>query len=217
MYQDFKDRETKAEEMRKTGTTTIGVICDNAVVLGADKKATMGYMVASKDVKKILPLDDHIALTIAGLVGDAQALERYIKAEIKLYSLKEERKISVNSAANLIANILYSRRFYPYIVQLVVGGYDKEPKLYSFDPSGSLSEEKEYFSTGSGSPYALGVLEDKYKKGMSVEDAKVMVARAIRSARERDIASGGKGIDIVVIDSKGMHEIEPEEVEKLLN
>jgi proteasome beta subunit len=153
-------------------------------------------------------------MTTAGLVGDAQALERIIKAELKLYKLQEERKASVKAAANLIANILYSRRFYPYYVQLLIGGYDTKPRLFSFDASGALQEEDEYFSTGSGSPIALGVLEDKYKQGVSVEEAKKLIYKAIRSAIKRDIASGGSGIDIVVIDKNGYHEVSEKEMEK---
>jgi proteasome beta subunit len=203
-------------KLRKTGTTTVGVICNGAVVLGADQKATMGYLVASKDTKKIMQLQDHIGMTIAGMVGDALALERYIKAELNLYRLQEGRDITVGAAAYLIANILYARRYYPYIVQLVVGGYDTGPRLYSFDPSGAIQEEKEYFSTGSGSPVAFGVLEDKYKKGMTVEEATKIVAKAVRAATERDIASGGKGISLVVIDSKGYRDVPEEEVSRLL-
>jgi len=151
-------------EKLKSGTTTVGLICNGAVVLGAERKATMGYLVASKDTHKILPVDEHIAMTIAGLVGDAQALDRYIKAELKLYKLHEERRIPVKSASFLIANILYARRFYPYYVQLIVGGFDEGPRLFSLGADGSVIEEKEYFSSGSGSPMAFGVLEDRFKK-----------------------------------------------------
>jgi proteasome beta subunit len=203
-------------EKLKTGTTTIGLVCNGAVVLGAERKATMGYLVASKTTHKILPVDEHIVMTIAGLVGDAQALERYIKAELKLYRLNEERRISVKAASHLIANILYARRFYPYYVQLLIGGYDEGPHVYSLGADGSVLEEKEYFSTGSGSPMALGVLEDVFRKGMSVEDAKKLVARALNSAIKRDIASGGSGIDITVVDSKGVHELSDEETKKLI-
>ena len=105
------------ENLKKTGTTTIGLICNGATIIGADMKATMGYMVATKDAKKIAKLDEHIGMTIAGLEGDGQALERYIRAELMLYKLKEGKKISVKGAANLISNILYARRFYPYFVQ----------------------------------------------------------------------------------------------------
>jgi proteasome beta subunit len=207
--------EHKIEKL-KTGTTTVGLVCNGAVVLGAERKATMGYLVASKHTHKILPVDEHIAMTIAGLVGDAQALERYIKAELKLYKLHEERRISIKSAAYLIANILYARRFYPYYVQLLVGGYDEEPKVFSLGADGSVLEEKEYFSTGSGSPMALGVLEDCYKKNMTVEEAKRLVARSIFSATKRDIASGGSGIDITIVDSKGVHELNDDDVAKLI-
>jgi proteasome beta subunit len=200
----------------KTGTTTVGVIADGAVVLGAERKATMGYLVASKDTLKIKQLDKHIAMTIAGIVGDAQALDRYIKAEFKLYKLNEGERIPVGAAANLVANILYSRRFYPYIVQLVVGGYDDQPRLFSFDPSGGMQEEKEYFSTGSGSLTAFGVLEDSFSKNMPVDEAKKLVVRAVYAATKRDIASGGSGIDVAVIDSKGFHEIPEDEVKKLM-
>jgi len=205
------------EELKKlkTGTTTVGIVCDKAVVLGAEKKATMGYLVASKRAKKILKIDEHIGMSIAGIVGDAQALERYVKAELKLYRLQEESRIPVKSAATLIANILYSRRFYPYIVQLVVGGYDNEPRLFSLAPDGSVMEEKEYFSTGSGSPIAFGVLEDSFKKNMNIDDAKKLVIRALKSAIQRDIASGGAGIDVAIIDSRGFREISEDEVKKL--
>ncbi|HDD35780.1 MAG TPA: archaeal proteasome endopeptidase complex subunit beta [Candidatus Desulfofervidus auxilii] len=206
--------EFNERELRKTGTTTAGIICKDAVVLGAERKSTMGYLVASKKAKKILKVDDHIAMTTAGLVGDAQALERIIKAELKLYKLQEERKAPVKAAAHLIANILYSRRFFPYYVQLLIGGYDNKPRLFSFDASGALQEEDEYFSTGSGSPIALGVFEDKYKKNMSVEEGKKLVYSAIKSATKRDIASGGSGIDIVVIDKNGYHEVSEKEMEK---
>ncbi len=200
----------------KTGTTTVGLVCDKAVILGAERKATMGYLVASKYAKKILQIDEHIAMSIAGVVGDAQALDRYIKAELKLYKLQEGEKISVKAASNLMGNILYSRRFFPYIVQLVIGGYDDGPKLFSLAPDGSVMEEKEYFSSGSGSPMAFGVLEDGFKEGMDIESAKKLVARAIKAATKRDIASGGSGIDITIVDSRGVHEVPEDEVKKLV-
>jgi proteasome beta subunit len=201
----------------KTGTTTIGLLAKDAVILGAERKATMGYLIASKTTKKLLKIDEHIGMSIAGVVGDAQALDRYIRAELKLFRLHENRKPTVRAAASLMANILYGRRFYPYIVQLIVGGYDRNgPGLFSLEPDGSIIEEKEYFSSGSGSPMAFGVLEDGYKPGMPVEEAKRLVARAITAAVKRDIASGGSGIDITVIDSKGYHELSDEDVQRLL-
>ncbi len=199
----------------KTGTTTVALIAKDAVVLAADRKATMGYLVASKDAKKIIKLDEHIGMTIAGVVGDAQTLERYLKAELKLYKLHEDRRIAVKSAASLTANILYSRRFYPYFVQLIIAGYDTKPQIFTLAPDGSVIEEK-YYSSGSGSPMVFGVLEHDYTDGMEVEDAKKLAVQAVAAAVKRDIASGGSGIDLVVIDKKGVHEFTDAETNKLL-
>ncbi len=207
--------DDKPKQM-KTGTTTVGAIADGAVVLGADRKATMGYLVSSKRMPKILQIDSRMAITTAGMVGDAQAIVRYIKAELRLYSMNEGVKPTIKSAASLLSNILYSRRFYPYMVQLVVGGFDSKPRLYSLDAAGGLTDEKEYFSTGSGSVMAFGVLEDSFKPGMPVDDVKRLVARAVRAATKRDIASGGDGIDIVVITPGGYKTLSDEEVSKLL-
>lgn len=204
------------EKTVKTGTTTVGIVCDTGIIIGAEKKATMGYLVASKRAEKIRPLDDHIGMTIAGSVGDAQALERYIKAELKLYKLKEGKKITVKAASNLVSNLLYARRFYPYYVQLVVGGYDTKPRLYSLAPDGSVMKENKFYSSGSGSPMAFGVLENGYKDGMNIENGKRLVVNAIKSAVQRDIASGGDGIDLAVIDSRGFRRVPTQEVEKMI-
>lgn len=206
------------EEMKqlKTGTTTVGIICTDGTILGADRKATMGYLVASKDAQKILQVADHLGMTIAGLVGDAQALERYIKAELRLYELQEDRRISVAAASHLIANILYGRRFYPYYVQLLLGGHDGQPGLFSLGADGSVMQEKEFFSTGSGSPTALGVLEHSYRKGMPVAEGKALVAQSVWAATQRDIGSGGSGIDLVVIDHTGFRRLSDSDVQAMI-
>jgi proteasome beta subunit len=207
--------ERKIENL-KTGTTTVGIKGKDFVILAAERKATMGYLVASTHAKKIIELDDHVGMTIAGSVGDAQALERYIKAEMKLYELEEGRKIPIKAAANLVSNILYSRSYFPYYVQLLIGGHDTESRLFSFDPSGSVVEERDFFSTGSGSVMALGVLEDSFKRGVDLETSKKIAVRAVKAATERDIASGGSGIDLAIVTSKGFKRATDEEVKKLL-
>ncbi|MEM5871432.1 MAG: archaeal proteasome endopeptidase complex subunit beta [Candidatus Aenigmatarchaeota archaeon] len=205
----------KKIEKLETGTTTVGILGKDFVVLAAERKATMGYLVASKYTKKIMQLADYAAMTIAGSVGDAQALERFIKAEIKLYELEEDKKMPIKAIATLVSNILYARSFFPYYVQLLIGGYDDKPRLFSFDPSGSVVEERDYFSTGSGSVIALGVLEDKYKEGLDLENAKRLAVRSIKAAIERDIASGGSGIDLAVITEKGVTFSSDEEIKNL--
>lgn len=211
----LKEELSKSVEVRKTGTTTIGMVCKDGVVLAAETKSTLGYLVASKESEKILQLDDHIAMTIAGASGDAQALARYLKADFKLFSIENQRKVSVKGAATLLANILQGSKFYPYFVQLIIAGYDTTgPHIFDLDPLGSTEEEKKFFSTGSGSPIALGVLEDSYKEGLSIEEGTKLAIRAIKSAIERDIGSGGKALDIAVITKDGV-KITRQELEKL--
>jgi proteasome beta subunit len=199
----------------KTGTTTVGIVAREGVVLAAERKATMGYLVASENAQKIHAIADNMAVTIAGVVGDAQTLIRYIRAELKIYEMREEKKMSVEAASTLVANILYSRRFYPYIVQLVIGGFDKKSSLFTLSPDGSVMEEK-FFSTGSGSPVAFGVLENEFKENMELDKAKRLAVRSVRAATKRDIASGGSGIDAVVLTKSGMKKLSDEEVRKLL-
>ena len=202
-----------------TGTTTIGIVCRDGIVLAAERKATMGYLVAAKKDLKIVEIMPHIAMTQAGMVGDVQALARYLIAESKLYELRNRKRIPVKSAASLLANILYGGRwsYLPYQIQIILAGYDETgPNLFILHPDGSSLEEKEYFSTGSGSPIAFGVLETLFKDGLSIDECKKIAARAVRAAVERDIASGGRGIDIAIIDKDGFKLLKEADVEKIL-
>ena len=188
------------------GTTTVGIICKDGIVLAAEKKSTMGFLVASKESEKIINLSDYIVLTTAGSVGDALTLARWLKAEIKLFEISNGRKISVRAVANLLSNILQYYKFFPFFVQLILAGYDEYEnfKMFSFDAIGGMEEEKKFFATGSGSPIALGVLEAEYDENMNVEKGKELAIRAIKAAIERDIGSGGKGIDIAIITKEGI-------------
>jgi len=179
------------------GTTTVGLIAGDHVILAADKRATAGTLIASRRVKKIVKINEYSAMTISGLVADAQALADIIKEESRYYHLTTGKPLSVKGIATLLANILFSSKFFPYIVQLIVGGYDTQPRLYTLDLYGSITEEK-YTATGSGSPVAYGVLEDNYKDDLSVDEAVSIAVKAIRSAILRDSATG-EGVDIVII------------------
>ena len=192
-------------DVKKTGTTTLGIICKDAAVVAAEKKSTMGYLIASKESEKIIKIDDKIVMTTAGASGDAQTLARYLAAEVKLFEMQNQRKISVKSAATLLSNILQGSKYYPYYVQLILGGHDEEgPGIFDLDAIGGMEEEKKFFATGSGSPMALGVLEDGYREGMSAEEGAKLAVRAIKAAIERDIGSGGKAIDVAIINKDGI-------------
>ncbi|WFO75724.1 archaeal proteasome endopeptidase complex subunit beta [Desulfurococcaceae archaeon MEX13E-LK6-19] len=185
-----------------TKTTTVGIKLKDYVVLAADKRATAGVYIAHKKVEKIHMITDYMAMTISGLVADAQRLVDEARVTAKYYELSSNMKPSVKIIAVYLANILSSYlRLSPFIVQLVVGGFDTEPRLYYIDLFGSLSEE-DYIATGSGSPTAIGVLERNYSKDMSLEDAINLAKEAIKAAIGRDIFSG-EGIDVVVIGKEG--------------
>ncbi|GBF08755.1 proteasome subunit beta 2 [Aeropyrum pernix] len=192
------------ERVVRSGTTTVGLIASDHVILAADKRATAGFLIASRRVKKIVMLSNYVAMTVSGLVADAQILSDVLREEIRLYEMTNKVKPSVKSVATLLSNILFSSKFFPYIVQLIVGGYDTQPRLYTLDLFGSITEDK-YTATGSGSPIAYGVLEERYREDLSVEEAIKVATTAIRSAVLRDAASGD-GADVVVIGPQGYEE-----------
>ncbi len=207
---------TEITEHAKKGTTTLGIVCKDGVVLGSERRATMGTLIAHKSTKKLYKLDDNLGLTTAGLVGDLQTLARYIKAEVELYKLKRRAPMPVGSCATLLANILAGRRMFPYWVQLVVGGVDENgPSVYSLDMAGG-SIPDDYVTTGSGSPYVYGVLEDQFKKDMDLKEGVDLAIRALNAAIKRDAASGN-GMDIATITKKGFAMLDEKEVEKRMS
>jgi proteasome beta subunit len=203
------------DQQLKTGTTTIGIVNKEGVVLASEHRATMGNIIAHKEVRKVFKIDDNLGLTTAGLVGDAQLLARYMKAEVELYRLKRMAPMSVKSAATLLSNIV--RRgggsMGYYYVGLIVGGYDSEGgHVYSVDAAGgSISDE--YVSVGSGSLFAYGVLEDNFKKGLDMDDTVDLAIRSLNAAMKRDSASGD-GMALITISKDGFIELPDEEVRK---
>lgn len=203
------------QEIKTTGTTTLGLTCRDCVVLAAESKSTMGWLVSSKTAQKLHAVDDRIAVTISGSVGDAAALIRILRAEIRLYKLTRNAEFTVKSAANLLSNILQGTRYYPYMAMLIVAGADRTGfHVYSVDPIGG-SEEDRYTATGSGSPMAYGVLEDGFRDGMTREEGVKLAVRAIRAAAERDVFSGGKDINVAIIDKDGIQYADRERVREL--
>ena len=203
------------KKLAMKGTTTIGVVCKNGVILSSDTRVTMGYFVAHKRGKKIHKIDDHLAMTIAGTVADAQWTVDILKVNAQLYKLTNHRKMPVSAAARLIANLLFSSRYYPLLTQVLIGGVDDAgPHVYSLDPLGSLTEEK-CVATGSGSPIAYGVLEDQYREDATVEELLPIVVRAVHSAMKRDAASGDS-FDVAIINESGFRELSDEEKKKIL-
>jgi proteasome beta subunit len=187
------------------GATTIGAVFHDGVILASEKRVAYGYLIVSKSVKKVFKITDQIGAACAGLVGDMQILTREVEAQSNLYSMDVGRKVSVRSAAKLMANILFNRRYAPLITQTIVGGLDEEgPSLYVLDVLGSLIPDK-YAAVGSGTELAMGVLEEGYKEGMKLKDLKDLITRSIKSAISRDVMSGD-GIDFLIITKDGVAE-----------
>jgi|YelNatPaOPRAMG01_1025707.scaffolds.fasta_scaffold07193_5 proteasome beta subunit len=200
----------------KKGTTTVGVVCKDCVVIAADRRVSMGYLISNKEFEKVFKISDKIALTIAGTAADGQMLAKLLKAEIDLYRLNTGIEPTLNVAASLMQNILFSqgKSFIPYLVQLILGGVDEKGDfaLYTLDPLGSCIKETKYFATGSGSPMAFGVFEDSYEENLTEEKGIALVVRALSAALKRDMATG-EGIDVVVISQEGFKRLEKIPVE----
>jgi proteasome beta subunit len=197
------------------GTTTVGLVCGDGVVLATDTRVTAGGFIAHKRGKKLLKVDDNIAMTISGGVADAQNVVDTLKYYASLYRMEKRRPMPVKAAAQVVSNVLFSSRLYPFIADVLVGGVDQSGgSIYNVDFFGSMNQEK-MLATGSGSPVAYGILESEFKEGMTVAKAYPLAAKAIIAAMRRNVATGDH-FDIAVLDKDGFREIEEQEKDKLL-
>ncbi len=197
----------------KTGTTTVGLIAKDSVVLASDQRATMGYLIASKTAKKIYKITDQIGATIAGSVADAQSIMDLLRAEAKLFEIQRGRPIRVKALTRLLSNIMFQGRGL-YMLGSLVGGFDDDgPQVFYTDFVGSVIPDK-FTSNGSGSPIALGVLEAGYKEDLPKKKAIELAVSAIAAAIERDAATGNS-ILVSVIDKDGYQEIDKETIMKI--
>ena len=203
-----------SEKDLKKGTTTLGLVCKDGIIMATEMRATMGNLIGHKTTQKLFRISDNMALTVAGLVGDAQMLARWLSAEVKLYELKHGTQMSLKASSTLMANIMNGRRYMPFWVQLLLGGNDSEGShIYSLDAAGGSIPDK-FQTTGSGSPFVYGVLEDRFKENMSLTEGKKLGVRALTAAMKRDSASGD-GISMCVIDSNGFQKVTTKEIEKI--
>ena len=208
--QDKRYPDYIADRIKK-GTTTCALTCKDGVVLAADTRASAGLFIADRHVMKIQKVDQHLAMTIAGGVADAQNLVDTMRYNANLYRLQNKELMPVKSAARLCSNILFNQRYFPYYVQIIMAGYTEEEgsQIHNIDLFGSLTSEK-FISTGSGSPVAYGYLESEYKDNMSVNEAYKVAMQAIAAAIRRN-AGTGDSINVVIIDQNGYRELSTEE------
>ncbi len=192
------------EEKILHGTTTVGLKAKDGVVLCADMRASAGYFIANNNTMKIQKIDDHAGMTMAGGVADAQNITDILRYHANLHRIEKQEPIPIKSLTRLTSLIFHQNRGYPFIADILVGGYDNDgPALFNIDMFGSV-EEKNYVTTGSGSPVAYGLLEEEFREELTVEEAKVIALRAVKAAITRNIGTGD-GINVSIIDKNGFH------------
>ena len=199
-----------SDEKILKGTTTVGITCKDGVVFASERRASMGNLVAHKVAEKIFKIDDNIATTIAGSVADAQNLMKVISAEVSLYKLRNGEDMNIEAAAAVTSNILHST---PAYVQILLGGVDEDgASIYSLDAAGGMIKDT-FISTGSGSTFAYGVLEDRYTPKLTTNQGIELALRAIKAATERDVYSGN-GFLVATVTKDGYKMLDSKEVEK---
>lgn len=216
MSKEFEKMHEEALKKAFHGTTTTGIVCKDGVVLATDKRATSGSFIASKTVNKIYKIGNHLASTMAGRVADAQSIMDVIRAEAALFEIEYERSMPVKAASNLMANILFGSRFFPYYIQTIVAGVDDEGShAFNLDFFGSIIRE-DYICTGSGSPIAYAIIEENYHEDITVEEALPVLIRAVNAAMNRDSASGDGFNAVKITREEGYQELSKEDIEKII-
>ena len=186
------------------GATAVGITFDGGIVLASEKRIAFGNFLVSKSTKKTFPITPKVGATCAGLVADMQILSLQISALAKIRKMELKRDVPPNTVAKMMSNMMYERRFFPLLTQVIVGGVVDKPIMYTLDPLGSVLPD-EYAAVGTGAEMALGVLDPQFKPNMTKEQAIELAKKAVRAASLRDSASGD-GLDILVITEKGTEE-----------
>ena len=186
------------------GATAVGISFNNGVLLASEQRVSFGNFLVNKNTKKTFVLTENVGAACAGMVADMNVLARQVAALSKIRKMEIRRKVPTNSVAKLMSVIMFERRYFPLLTQVIVGGYDDKPRIYTLDPLGSLLPD-EYAAVGSGAEMALGILDAQYNSQMNEDDAKNLAVKSIRAAIQRDAASGD-GIDILTINNRGKHE-----------
>jgi proteasome beta subunit len=186
------------------GATAVGISYDSGVVLAAEKRVSFGNFVVNKNTKKTFSVTNQVGAACAGMIADMQVLVRQVGALAKIRKLETRRNVAPNSIAKLMSVIMFERRFFPLLTQVIVGGIDTKPEIYTLDPLGSVLPD-EYAAVGTGAEMALGIIDSEYKPDMSEEKAKELAVKAIRSSIQRD-SSSGDGVDLLWITTNGSRE-----------
>jgi len=206
------DEELKNNVM-KSGTSILGIVCKDGIVMASDRRATAGNLVMSKNTQKTVKINDYLVASGTGMASDIQMLQKIVAAELRLKELKSKVRPSVKEAANLFAMLSFRniRQFttIPSIAGTLVAGYNEDGtfELYTIEPAGSIAKVDDYDANfSSGMPFILGLLERQYKKDLSVKQGVELAIEAIKSSTQRDIGSGN-GLDVFAITKDGIKQV----------
>lgn len=212
--------EDLKKNILKTGTSLVGIVCKDGVVMAGDRKATLGgQIVANKNAKKVVQINDYIVVSGTGVSSDIDLLQKLIRAELKLKELRDKKRPTVKEAANLIAMIAYRSirqpSMVPFIAGTLVAGFNEDgsSQMFSVYPDGAIDEIEDYTANvSSGMPYILGLLERQWKPDMSMDEGVELAIEAIKSSSARDTASGF-GVDVFTITKEGIKQVAKQKAE----
>ena len=190
--------------MYMPGATAVGITYNDGLVLASERRIAYGNFVVSKTTKKTFVITPHVGAACAGLVADMQILSLQVSALAKIRKMEIKRDVPPNTIAKMMSNMMYERRFFPLLTQVIVGGLVGSPVIFTLDPLGSVLPD-DYAAVGTGAEMALGILDQQYKKELNEAEATDLAVKSIRAAIMRDSASGDN-IDVLVIDKNGIKE-----------
>ena len=207
-----------ANNILKSNTSIVGIVCKDGIVLGADRRGTAGTIVMEKNVVKIQKVNNYIAAAYTGGVADLQLSHKVLAAELRLKELRARSRPTVKEAASLLAMMGYKNirtpTMIPNIVGTLIAGVDENNKseLYTIEPAGGIRKVDDYDANfSSGMPYILGLLERQYKKDLTVKEAVELTKECLKSSTQRDVGSGN-GIDVFTITKEGIKHVVSEEI-----
>ena len=190
--------------MYMPGATAVGITFNDGVVFASERRIAYGNFVVSKTTKKTFVITPYVGAACAGLVADMQILSLQIAALAKIRRMEIKRDVPPNTIAKMMSNMMYERRFFPLLTQVIVGGLVDKPTIYTLDPLGSVLPD-EYAAVGTGAEMALGILDQQYKKDLAEDQAVDLAVKSVRAASMRDSASGDN-IDVLVMNKDGAKE-----------
>jgi proteasome beta subunit len=182
-------------------TTIIAIACAGGVVMAGDRRATMGNLVASRDIEKVHSADAYSLVGVAGTAGVGIELIRLYQVELEHYEKIEGAMLSLDGKANRLATLIRNNlaaALQGLAVVPLFAGFDldatdvaKAGRIFSFDVAGGIYEETGYDAIGSGSLFAKSALKKRYRPGASVEDTIRNAVEALYDAADDDTATGG--------------------------